>query len=337
MRKIIVILSPNVTVTANNFEIFAEAGRKVGYEVFSVKSLKEALHAGDKKDVYVASGTDELIRLNLTGRIKTLYWIQGIVPEESLMRNSSKLRFFILSRMERYALKHAGYLAFVSEPMREHYESKYGLKFDGKYYIFPCFNTTMDLSAFDAPGKYKNNIFVYAGGLAIWQCFEKTLEIYKKVEDWGLPNTKLIVLTKDQEKARSMIEARGIKNFETGFTTPENLPNILKDAKFGFVIREDSPINRVATPTKISTYLSCGLIPIFGKSVETFRRFSEDMKYTVAWDDTDDTYANIRGFMTKEIVAEDVREEYINFFENNYSREKHLNALGDIIKTMIEE
>lgn len=336
MKKIIVILSPNVTVTANNFEILAEAASKSGHKVVTVKSVKEALEAGDKEDVYIASGAEEIIRLSIRGRKKTLFWVQGIVPEESLMRNNSKLRFFVLSQMEKCALKHAGYPVFVSEPMREHYEKKYGLKFGDKYYIFPCFNTSMDKEAFNAQDKYKNNYFVYAGGLAIWQCFEKTLDIYKKAEAWGLPNTKLIVLTKDQEKATEMIEARGIKNFETGFTTPENLPNILKDAKFGFVIREESPVNRVATPTKISTYLSCGLIPIFGKSVETFRRFSENMKYSIAWDDTDEAYSKIHGFMTEVINAADVREEYASFFEKNYSRERHLNALGGIIKTMIE-
>lgn len=336
MRKIIIILSPNVTVTANNFEIFAEAASKGGHGVVCVKSVKEALKAGSKEDVYIASGAEEIIQLSVKGRKKTLFWVQGILPEESLMRNNSKLRFFLLSQMEKYALKYAGYPVFVSEPMREHYENKYNLKFGNKYYIFPCFNTSMDKEAFDAQDKYKNNYFVYAGGLAIWQCFEKTLDIYKKAEDWGLPNTKLIVLTKDQNRAAEMIEARGIKNYKTGFTTPEKLPKIMKDAKFGFVIREESPVNRVATPTKISTYLSCGLIPIFGKSVETFRRFSENMKYSVAWDDTDEAYGKIREFMTKEINAADVREEYVNFFENNYSRERHLIALGCIIKKMIE-
>ena len=337
MKKIIVIPSQNVTVTANNFDILTEAANKSGLDVVTVKSVKEALKVGNRKDVYIASGAAEIIRLSIKGRKKTLFWVQGIVPEESLMRNNSKVHFYILSRMEKYAIKHAGYPLFVSEPMREHYENKYGLKFNGKYYIFPCFNTSMDKWAFDAQNKYSNNYFVYAGGLAIWQCFEKTLDIYKKVEDWGIPKTKLIVLTKEQKKAAEMIEVRGIKNYETGFTTPDDLPNILKDAKFGFVIREDSPVNRVATPTKISTYLSCGLIPIFGKSVETFRRFSENMKYSVMWDDTDEVYEKIRGYMTNEIDTTDIRKEYANFFENNYSRERHLNALGDIIKTMVEK
>lgn len=336
MRRIIVILSPNVTVTANNFEILTDAASKSGCEVVTVKTVKEAFKAGGKEDVFVASGTEEIIRLGIKGRKKTLFWVQGIVPEESLMRNNSKLRFFLLSQMEKYALKHAGYPVFVSEPMREHYENKYDLKFGNEYYIFPCFNTSMDKEAFDAKGKYENNYFVYAGGLAIWQCFEKTLDIYKTIEDWGIPNTRLLVLTKDQEVARRMIEAKGISNFETGFTTPDKLPSILEKAKFGFVIRDDSPVNRVATPTKISTYLSCGLIPIFGKSVETFRRFSENMKYSIAWDDTDEAYSKIRGFMTEVINAADVREEYASFFENNYSRERHLNALGGIIKKMIE-
>lgn len=337
MKKSIIITSPNVTVTANNFRLLQEAAILGENEVVPVSSIKEALEIGDKNDLYITSVVDDIIKLVFKGREKVFFWVQGILPEESAMRHRGRLRFFILSKMERFALSHSKYLAFVSEPMREHYEKKYKLKFDGKYYIFPCYNTTIYPETFFTENKYKNNYFVYAGGLAVWQCFEKTLDIYKTVEDWGLPNTKLIVLTKNKQQAEADIVSKGIKNYEIGFTTPEELPNILKTAKFGFVIREDSPVNRVATPTKISTYLSCGLIPIFGAGVETFRRFSENMKYTVPWSNSEDDYNRIKVFMASEINPDNVLNEYQLFFDMNYSSERHIEALRRIIKELIDE
>jgi len=337
MKKIIIIRSPNETVTDNNFKILENAAKETGLHIVVCNSFKEAIKKSGRTDLCITSNNSDVLSLTIRRRTNILFWVQGIVPEESLMRHGNKVRFIILSLLEKYALLHSRYLAFVSEPMKEHFETKYGLHFDGKYYIFPCFNTELNISAFDNPNKYKNNYFVYAGGLAVWQCFEKTLDIYKKVEAWGLPCTKLIVLTRDQKKATEMIEARNIQNFNTGYTTPDKLPDILKDAKFGFVIREASPVNSVATPTKISTYLSCGLIPIFGESVEAFRRFSEKMKYTVCWDDSKAAYDKLLYFMTTDINAQQVFKEYASFFENNYSRERHTKALCSIIKQLVEE
>ena len=336
MKNVIIITSPNVTVTANNFDVLQKAAIGISRAI-PVTTIKDALAVGKKRDLYITSVVGDIIKLALRGRKNVLFWVQGILPEESAMRHSSRLRFFLLSQMERFALSHSRYLAFVSEPKREHNEKKYKMSFEGKYYIFPCYNTTIYPETFYTENKYKNNYFVYAGGLAVWQCFEKTLEIYKTVEDWGLPNTKLIVLTKNKQQAEADIISKGIKNYEIGFTTPEDLPNILKTAKFGFVIREDSPVNMVATPTKISTYLSCGLIPIFGSSVETFRRFSEKMKYAVSWSNSADDFKKVKGFMTSEIKSEDVLSEYKQFFDLNYSSERHTEALRNIINGLIDE
>lgn len=44
----------------------------------------------------------------------------------------------------------------------------------------------------------------------------------------------------------------------------------LADVKFGFVLRNDVPVNRVATPTKLSSYLSAGVIPVFSKYLKDF-------------------------------------------------------------------
>lgn len=331
MRKVIVILSPNLTVTKNNFDIIIQAANKKGLQVLECHTVQEAEKVGGKNDIYVLSGSGDVLNLYYSGRKNIFHWVQGIIPEESFMRHNSWWRFKILSWKEMLSLKHSKVCAFVGEPMREHYEKKYHLSFPN-YYIFPCFNTTLAPEAFNVKDKYENNYFVYAGGLAVWQCFAETLDIYKKIEDWNIPNTKLIVLTKDQDLAKQMIETKGIRYYTTGFTTPEELPKVLKDAKFGFVIRKESPVNRVATPTKISTYLSCGLIPIFGEAVETFKQLSEKMRFKVAWSGSDVDYSIVRDLMTSNIDYNDVLKEYNQFFEDNYSRDKHIEKIGELLE-----
>ena len=57
------------------------------------------------------------------------------------------------------------------------------------------------MQSFYSQNKYKNNTFCYVGSLSAWQCFEKTIEFYKGIEKI-VPNTKLLVYTSEQEKAK---------------------------------------------------------------------------------------------------------------------------------------
>lgn len=335
VEKIFIVrCTANATVTAHNFDLIKEACLLASSSVSEVETVKEALKISKKDDVFVATAISDVIRLYLSGRKKIFFWVQGILPEESSMRHGKGLRFVILSYLEKLSLKFATHVACVSEAMREHYEKKYNLDLSEKYSVFPCFNTTLNIESFKPELKYKNNVFVYAGGLAVWQCFEKTLDIYKEIENFGITGTKILVLTKDQEQARKLIDERGIENYETGFYPKEELPNILSEAKFGFVIREEHPVNAVATPTKISTYLSCGLIPIFSSCIRSFKLQSEKMRYVVPMEDPSDL-EGIKRFMLLPPTTEDVLEEYNELFGRYFSDEKYVKEISGIILKML--
>lgn len=335
MTKSIFILRTlcNVTVTFNNFDIIRAAADNTHFRVIDYASYK-SIKKGSKDDIYVVSTFEDVIKVRLSGRKNIFFWIQGIIPEESFMRHKSFLRYWILSVGEYLALKCSKYHAFVSLAMRTHYQNKYKLRFDD-HYIFPCFNAFIEQNAFfQDENKYKNNCFVYAGGLAVWQCFDQTLEIYKKIEEKNIPETKLIILTKDKYVAMKKIKEMDIKNFEINYFTPKELPLILASAKFGFVIREDDPVNRVSTPTKISTYLSCGLIPIYGNCIQSFAEMSADMKYAINWDNTNASYEKLISFMKSSIDAKDVFAEYNEIFCKYFSNEYHIKRIKDIFLKM---
>lgn len=336
MTIFIVRRTGNATVTSNNFDILRDASTGIGCEVVDNSSLKNALKVGRKDDIYIVTTAIDALLLSLKRRKNILYWSQGIAPEESYMYHRSKPRYNILSRIEKEALKRTKVCLFVSNAMKDHYENKYKIKINN-FYIFPCFNTTICKEAFFETGKYDNNYFAYAGNLSLWQCFDETLQIYKSFEDLNLPNTKLLVLTKDKIKAEDKIKTLGIKNYEIGFTSKEELPTVLAKAKFGFVIRKYDPINVVSTPTKISTYLSCGLIPIYGDCIQSFKDVSNDMSYCVSWDDTDSCRSKVLSFMSGIIKADSIYNEYNKVFSSYFSYDYHVNNIKEIIKGITEQ
>lgn len=330
MKKIFILRRlSNATVTKNNFDIIAAASKDTGAKVHDFSSVKESLRLGNRNDLYVATASVDVIKLYLSGRRNIAFWIQGIIPEESMLRNRSYLRYYILSLLELMSLRLSSLCLPVSNAMIEHYNNKYHYNISHKSYVFPCFNTTLKDWAFDVPGKYERNCFIYAGGLAKWQCFSETLDLYKKIESSGLPETKLIVMTKAKEVAIKEIKKRGIMNFEVDFTSSEELPEFLSKAKFGFVLRKENPINFVSTPTKISSYLSCGVIPICGSAVKSFLEISKATEYAIIWDgDDNECLSKISAFPP--IDKDTIKSDYGRVFDTVYSFTFHQKNLSDL-------
>lgn len=63
------------------------------------------------------------------------------------------------------------------------------------------------------------------------------------------------------------------------------MTDTLRDVKFGFVLRDDIAVNNVATPTKLSSYLSAGVIPIYSSALKDFYEKTKFMHCFVLVDD----------------------------------------------------
>lgn len=339
MRKNIYILrrTENETVTSHNFDIIYNASIATGCKVVDFATMDQCKSQGKRNDIFVVTTCKDAIILYLSGRKKLFFWVQGIVPEESYMRHHNRIRYWLLSFVEKLSLKYSSCTACVSKAMIEHFEKKYKLNLREKSYIFPCFNATIEEAAFMDKDKYTNNVFTYAGGLAEWQCFNETLDIYKKLEDLNIKGTKLQILTKNKELAEKEIWKRGIKNYEIGFYPKEELPKVMGKSKFGFVIRKPDPVNEVSTPTKISTYLSCGLIPIYGECIKSFKEQSRDMKYVVEWAEDKDSFNKVVSLMKDEINNNDVFLEFGKIFDRYFSDSLHKESITGILNKMMNE
>ena len=67
-------------------------------------------------------------------------------------------------------------------------------------FVMPCFNEEMDREQF-LVHDYNDNVFIYAGTLAAWQCFEQTVRLYKQIEETYGNIVRFLVLTQQQKGA----------------------------------------------------------------------------------------------------------------------------------------
>ncbi len=266
-------------------------------------------------------------------KIPYYYWAQGIWPEESYLRYGSRLRYLVQSYLEKKSLKKADFVFFVSEAMKKHFESKYKLQFDGKCYIMPCANEQFHPEAFHTPGKYRENVFCYAGALSQWQCFEETVALYKKIEE-RRPESHLLLLVPDRGKALEMLNKYQVQNYSIDYVSLEELPQRLAKAKFGFVLRQESPVNAVATPTKVVTYLCNGLIPIYSQALTGIQEILKDAKLPVCYGNDGDI-SQIIARMERDLQPEEVQSDLETAYQTAYHRQQHIQRIAAHFQTPV--
>ena len=109
-------------VTECYLDTIGDACQSLGYDVKKVEDIKDIKYK--KGDYVVVSNATSGIKAIIRG-FKIIYWAQGLWPEESFMRNKSRLRYLIAGILEKKSLKKAAYCLFVSGEMKSFYEKKY--------------------------------------------------------------------------------------------------------------------------------------------------------------------------------------------------------------------
>ena len=220
---------------------------------------------------------------------------------------------------------------FVSEAQKLHFEKQYHISFAHSY-VMPCYNCELDESVFETKGKYENNIFAYTGSFtAPWQYIHGNLSFYKKIEDRFGAKVFLKILTPHQDVAKKKMEEYGIKHYSIGCVPPEELPCAIADAKFGLLLREDNIVNNIATPTKLSSYMSCGLIPIVSSCIKDYSKHMKGEECFVLVDNN----LNAEGLDHLIETPTDfnvVRDSFMRYWDAQYNTSKHINNIKDKLK-----
>lgn len=332
MIKIVRSSSNNTEVTNFYLDVIAEIVENCGYEKY-----REDIELSQckKNDIIISPTSVDFIKLYFKGYKKQIYWMQGLDSEESFMRNGSKLRCFILDLFTKFAMKKALAIFYVSEEMKKYEEGKFGISTDRKCFIMPCFNVSKTETLQVNERKYKKNIFTYVGSLSKWQCFNETLDFYKKIEKID-SNAELKIFTFAKEEAKKIVANKNIRNCIVTSVAPDKMTEALADVKFGFVLREDEPVNRVATPTKLSSYLSAGVIPIFSKYLKDFYDITANFEYVVP---VSDFKANkkLKELMIGEVNVDKLISEYMDLFNSYYNPDFYIKMYKDRMSELLEK
>lgn len=201
-------------------------------------------------------------------KAKMVLDVHGIVPEEEKLKK--RLLFEILSSVaEKYIMKYAHTAIVVTYAMQKHLEAKYP-QATCKYIVYSILphHLVSDNFIVDDSTLIGTNLSVlYSGNIQEWQNIDLMLDVIQSKNSDGIDYT---ILTGEPEKMNQLLEHKGLterNNIELLSVPPEALKSYYGIANYGFILRDDIAVNRVACPTKLVEYLYYGIIPVV-KSAE---------------------------------------------------------------------
>jgi glycosyltransferase involved in cell wall biosynthesis len=113
----------------------------------------------------------------------------------------------------------------------------------------------------------KHRVFIFSGGMQPYQCVDLTVEVFRRLaaED---PAARLLIITPHAPTAIQALQFRSqglIRVIEAAF---HEVNLYLNAADAGFLLREKSRVNEVASPTKFAEYCLTGLPVIMQDTVK---------------------------------------------------------------------
>ena len=334
-----IYLDPKDVNDATSFyiAIIREAIDALGQKCPITHNLSEVMPEDIVVTVKVTS-VYRLLRQNKKQHI--VLWIQGVQPEEMLCSNTpfpkKMVLYTILRYLEWLSLRKTKGVIFVSDEMQKHYKCKYHWK-GAKWVIMPCFNILLEEKYFSYPHKYDSLSFVYAGSLDRWQCFEDILQTFKAVQAKE-PTASLMVLTKDAQAVHDKCQIYGLDNVSTKYVPKELVGEELSKYKFGFILRDNIVVNRVATPTKINSYMASGVVPVISTCLVDFKSKNKGLENIVWIDDLKDYERNASRIIDFHYNStknpEQMLADYRQVFRSYYSRISYISNLVNFFKSI---
>ncbi len=182
--------------------------------------------------------------------------IHGVVPEEFRMHND----FFsalIYDKEERLAVKKAGIAIVVTDAMRKYLQQKFRGELKARTIEFPMFPSFAPYIG-GRPLPDGKPIVVYAGGLHKWQQVPKMIDAIVKTS----ARCQHYFYCPEPDAVRAMLPDALLDRVVVDAKPHAELMKIYAQCHYGFILREDIIVNRVACPTKLVEYLAMGIIPI---------------------------------------------------------------------------
>jgi glycosyltransferase involved in cell wall biosynthesis len=212
---------------------------------------------------------------NLVGKV--VYDGRGAIYHESLEYSVVRNKKMVdeLLDIECACVIKSDFRIAVSNQLKKHWQEVFNYK-DLNTVVIPC---TVSENVFQPHGPLKNPfievpdavIGIYSGSAAGWQSsllfFNYLKNIFANQDSF-----RLIILSPDKESWEKLTHEFGRKIFLTS-AEPSRVNGWLQMADYGFLLREDSVTNRVASPVKFAEYLAAGLRVVISPNLGDFSDF----------------------------------------------------------------
>lgn len=251
--------------------------------------------------------------------VNVIYDFRGFVAFESYLKNRSVFRFMILFIIEFFCYVLASEVYTVSEKFKVILQQKFILK--RKIIVIPCLTSIQDRCIERSEDEYGVTgvvRFVFLGGSSQWQNVDKVLAVFSKVID-NMDST-LDIITLDvsaiQEKLHKHNEfvCSKIRVFSL---EPEQVSNVLHSYDFGFLLRDNILLNKVAAPIKFLEYCSAGVVPIITPYVGDYAEIVKDRDAAIVFEDGIDLVDTINSIDLK-LFKSNTRKLAIFYSWENY-------------------
>lgn len=236
-------------------------------------------HAGSK--VIYCHGTRAaaigLVARSLRKATRVVVDVHGVGSAEyayALGSSASQSHLRALRRQEQQVLSRADQVIFVSERMRAYFQVEMRQPFDTAR-VIPCAvdaTTLPDLATRDLLrskfGITDRLVIAYVGSAVAYQQPRQMLSLFAELRQ-NIPNAFFLGLTQSPQVFQELLTEFNIPTQDYLLTSLPHaeVADYLKIADGGLLLREDSLLNQVSSPTKFAEYLLCGVPVILTSAV----------------------------------------------------------------------
>ena len=200
--------------------------------------------------------------IHLKKRVPFVVDLHGVMVEE-LKLSGKYFSAFLYTWIEKFCFRNCDLNIYVSEVMQSHFCSRYP-NHPGEDLIFATNSQQTQPSHplhQPQPSKPDEVLFLYSGNCQKWQNVDLMLDAMLGMSN---PCFKFLILSGQKKRFEEKIRRRKIPSGKITVISvkPEELESYYELAHYGFILRDDILVNRVANPTKLAEYLQYGIIPV---------------------------------------------------------------------------